>query len=925
MINKYISYWLKALFAVSAFAVAFTVSPISAAEDEEDEVEEEVVVTGSRIARSAADGASPIITIDASDIEATGEISLAEVLRQQTVNSFGSFQPSSGTTAQSQATISLRGAGAGRTLVLLDSKRMAGSPSYGGVAANINSIPFAAVERVEILTDGASAVYGSDALAGVINIIMKKDFEGAELSYYTGSPERAGGDQESFSFTAGLSSDVGNVVISFEHDDRDIVYMKDRWWSQNNYYPGVTEATATSYFDTINASFYSCNMWSYAGPGFGYEAIPACVGNSDFLGGGKTFDYGGGGVVLYPYNQIMAEDASSGRDTVFVNYNYDINDNHSINARAIVTRVQSKGRYAPVAGYFGVACSLWAGCPYTEAQLKAGAGWTTDENGVEVPGASDWDDVSIYYRMRSVGPRLGYNTDYMKDYLLEFTGSIGDSGINYSAFAHHTHLDYGHMGYNYTVRSVASALALDGTFEFANMSEEQATQLRYTEVSEDDMKLQHGGFTLTGDLEMLDFGAGSAAWAAGLEYMSTAYSVQVDAQREAGNVMGSAGSSSSGYRDIRAQYIELNVPLTDWAELNLATRHDDYSDFGSTDNSKFSLRIQAMDNLVLRASYAESFIAPTLDSLGMSTAFSADSAVDRIECANLSLTGSSCRSGQKRVYRLANPDLGPEEGEYTNFGLVYNPLPELSIVLDVYELKLENQEQLISASDLLLAEWAGTLDNITSVVPTARIDRKPYVAGSSDVDDGTGMCNYAGRMEPCKGALDFIYAPMANFGGFEVSGMDLAIDYTFETERFGTFVPKLDLSMIDEYMAEDYLSGPMVDLVGRNGLPEMRGLLTLNWFKGNFSAYYQIEYIDSMYENSSFDVATLSSSASGNLDSHETHNVQFSWDGPTNTTVTLGIRNLEDKDPILDSGLEWNSYLYDLYGRTYFARITQRF
>ena len=923
MYTKYISYWKRALFAATAMTLAFTASPVFADEDE-DEVEEEVIVTGSRIARSPEDGASPIITIDAADIEATGEISLAEVLRQQSVNSFGSFQPSSGSTAQSQATISLRGAGAGRTLVLLDGKRMAGSPSYGGVAANINSIPFAAVERVEILTDGASALYGSDALAGVINIIMKKDFEGAELSIYSGSPERAGGDQEAYSFTAGISSDVGNVVLSFEHDDRDIVYMKDRHWSGRNYRDGYDATTADQAFThTLNGSFYSCNMYSAYGSGYGYEAIPGCVGNDAFLAGGQLFSYGHNaadgsydrsqGILLYPYNQIMAEDASSGRDTIFVNYNYDINDNHSINARGIYTRVQSKGRFAPVAGAFSVSCLAWADCPYqAEVQAAIDGGATAAEAG---------DTHYIYYRMRSVGPRLGYNMDVMKDYMLEFTGTIGETGINYSAFAHHTHMDYNQTGYNYTLASVASALAEAGTFEFANMSATQATQLRHTVLSEDDMKLRHGGFTLSGELP-IELPGGVVDWVFGTEYMSTAYSVMVDPQSESGNVMGSAGNSSAGYRDIRAQFAEFRLPVTDDIEVNFAHRHDDYSDFGSADNSKLSLRWQAMDNLVVRTSYSESFIAPTLDSLNMSTAFSADTSTDYFFCAN---AGTTVCSAQRNTYRLANPDLGPEEGEYTNFGIVYNPIPEVSIVVDYYELKLENMEQLVSANDLLLAEWAGVLDGITSRVPNAAIVRMPYNAGTSVLDDGNGNCNYATGSQPCKGVIDEIYAPMANFGGIDTSGIDLAIDYTIETDNWGTFVPKLDITLIDEYMMEDYLGGPMVDKVGRNGLPEFRGLLTLNWYRGNISGYYQIEHIDSMYENSSFDVPTLSSSASGSLDSHTTHNVQLTIDLPTNTDITFGIRNLEDKDPIIDSNAEWNSYLYDLYGRTFFARITQRF
>ena len=916
------SFSIRSLLALS-LVLSFSTTMFSADDDEADDEIEEVIVTGSRIARAETDGASPIIAITAEDIRASGEMSLAEVLRQSSVNSFGSFQPSSGSTAQSQATISLRGAGAGRTLVLLDGKRMAGSPSYGGVASNINSIPFSAVERVEILTDGGSALYGSDALAGVVNVIMKKDFEGAEAYIYSGNPERGGGEQEAFGFTAGLTSELGNVVISFEHDSREIVYMADRWWSQRNFIDGKDASNATSYFDTLNASFYSCNMYSSASPGFGYEAIPACVGQSDFLGNGNTYDYGGGGVVLYPYNQIMAEDASTGRDTMFVNYNYDINDNHSVNARGIVTKVNGFGRYAPVAGFFGVECSKWGGCPYTEAELKAGGGWTAADiaAGTSANGITDWDDISIYYRMRSVGPRIGKNTDYFTDYLIDFTGDLGFA--DYSAFLHHSRADYGHMGYNYTLKSVASKLAEDGDFEFANMSDTQAGKLRYTEVSEDDMALSHAGFTLIGDVDTGLPVSGPLDWVVGFEYMSTDYSVKVDAQRESGNVMGSAGSSSSGYRDIRAWFAEFRLPITDDIELNFAHRADDYSDFGSANNSKVSARWQAMDNLVVRASFSESFIAPTLDSLGMSTAFSADTATDRVQAAN---AGVAARGQQKQVYRLANPDLGPETGEYVNFGIVWNITDDLSLAIDAYELTLENQETLVSASDLLLAEWAGVLGNITSANPTARIVRNNYVAGSSAVDDGTGMCQYGQASKvACLGSLKEIYAPMANAGGFEVSGFDIALDYAYDTENWGTFRPMLDVTMVNEYLGEDYLGGPLVELQGRNGLPEMRANFTLAWGKGDWNAYYQIEFIDSMYESSGFDVATLSSTPSGSLPSHMTQNIQISYTAQTDTTVTFGIRNIEDEDPVIDSDYGWNGYLYDIYGRTFTLKLEQKF
>ena len=191
-------------------------------------------------------------------------------------------------------------------------------------------------------------------------------------------------------------------------------------------------------------------------------------------------------------------------------------------------------------------------------------------------------------------------------------------------------------------------------------------------------------------------------------------------------------------------------------------------------------------------------------------------------------------------------------------------MDNLSIVVDAYELTLENAEVLITANDLL-AEWAG-VSNITE--PTARIVRNPYVAGSSAVDDGTGMCQYGQAQSSLFGSLKEIYAPMANAGGFEISGFDIAIDYNYDTENWGTF-RLLDVTIVDEYMTEDYFGGPYVDKAGRNGLPDMRANLTLAWDRGDWSAYYQYEYIASMYESSSFDVATLTSSASGSF--------RFSW------------------------------------------------
>ena len=130
------------------------------------------------------------------------------------------------------ANISLRGAGSGRTLILLDGKRMPGSPKQSGAAANINVIPTAAIDRVEILTDGASAIYGGDAAAGVVNVILKDNFEGVSFRGGTTEPDMPGGKEDSFSVTVGGSGERSSFVMTLEHQERNTIYWKDRWYTK---------------------------------------------------------------------------------------------------------------------------------------------------------------------------------------------------------------------------------------------------------------------------------------------------------------------------------------------------------------------------------------------------------------------------------------------------------------------------------------------------------------------------------------------------------------------------------------------------------------------------------------------------------------------------------------------------------------------
>ena len=194
---------LKKLPSAIQFALfvgaASLVSGNALAQDEEGAEEEattldRIQVTGSRLSRADIEGAVPVIVIDREQIDASGDVSVADVLRDSTFASFGNFRPVSGSSAQSLATIDLRGLGSGRTLVLVDGRRAPTNPMSASSGTDLNAIPLAAVERIEILSDGASAVYGSDAIGGVVNIILRKDYDGVELRYGIGQTDVKGGD-----------------------------------------------------------------------------------------------------------------------------------------------------------------------------------------------------------------------------------------------------------------------------------------------------------------------------------------------------------------------------------------------------------------------------------------------------------------------------------------------------------------------------------------------------------------------------------------------------------------------------------------------------------------------------------------------------------------------------------------------------------
>jgi iron complex outermembrane receptor protein len=845
-------------FAMGATA-ALTVLPAANTFADESTLEE-VVVTGSFIKRAPIDGASPVSTITADDIKIEGDFSVADSLRSSALNSFGSFSERSGSSAQSQATINLRGAGSNRTLVLLDGKRLPGSPTMGGQSANLNAIPMAAIDRIEVLTDGASSTYGSDAIAGVVNIIPKKDFEGVEISGGIGYRDRDTGlTSKEFSIVAGTSSDKGNITIAFDHQSREGISDAARDFTAAK----AVDLNGDGDFDAYTAEMDGWSIYgaTVAAPDFSTAtASPLCdsliseYGNDVFLKADASEDWGTPGATycMYAYANVSYNRASVDRNTLYVNSDYAVSDEVEWFGRAMFVQNSSFGRYAPPAAPWRNMAADNPHNPYGE-------------------------ETTGYFRWVGIGTRDGNIDDYNIDLL---TGLRGTGDLNWEVYYHRNktdnksvgqyYLSYGGLAYNQ-----ANDIDLGSEAGIANM---KATTLQESDSTFDQFFAGFG-------FEAGELGGGSISHYVGSEYMEVTYGDVYDGQSEAGLVGGSAGNTSAGERDITALFYEALLPVTDDLEVNVAVRYDDYSDFGSNTAPKVSARYQLTDDVVLRASYSEAFRAPGLDELNAKTTFSAEGAIDYAQ--------GKTTAQQYDTYYTSNSNLGPETSEYTNLGIVWNATDDTTVTLDYFDLQIDNVIRTKSLQSLLSDEQAGL---ITALAPDA---------------DTTGQTFYLKRA--ATGVLLEAGTGYNNGEGFNIEGIDLNITTGFDTE-IGEFGVRWNNSFVLGY--EQELGGAVVDTAGWSGQPDYRSVLTLSFMRGDHFVALNSSYIASTTEFESQGASGWETS--GQLDSWLTHNLTYSYDMGEYGKVTATINNLTDEDPVLSSAGTWDNYdLYDNFGRDY--------
>ena len=838
-----------------------------------------IEVTGSRIKRAEIEGPSPITVVTREDIEVSGELSVADFLRNNVFNSYGSARESSGSASGSFASFSMRGLGSAYTLVLLDGRRMTKSASQDGAAANINLIPTAAVERIEILREGAGAIYGADAIGGVINVILRKDYEGLNFSAGYESPTGAGPNANSASISGGISSDRGNVTFVLDHAERELMYNRDilSILADKGYSP-TTPGLASAFLSAFNApaNFFSGST--------GLVGAPGCENYENSVRAGA--------VCRFHHMMTSANEASLRRDSLMVNANYELTDNTSFFFRGIATDTRSLGVYAsaPVDSFPTIA----ADNPYNPFGV----------------------DGTLYYRFTPLGTRDALRRDYYRDYSFGLQGSndwLG--GSSWEVYAGHGRVSLSSVNYNYGLASALQNAIDSGTFNPFDPTHPSvaaaAPSIGHTVYVENQQVTKSFGGSLGFDL--FEIGGRPSSFVVGFDYFDDSLTFQYDSQSAAGNVFGSAGAGLGGERTNYAVYFEGLLPLAESLNLSLAGRYDDYDDVGSKFSPRASLEFRPLDSLLLRGSWGQGFRAPTMGDLygapsttnleippvagagllgGDPTACSALTAY-RTASGNATYQPypvDPCGTNAQYQFTVtSNPLLEPEESTNWGAGIVWSPTENLSIAVDYYDIKLENIITNVPRAMALQFGMEGR--------PSYGVTRGPSITTPT----GTTLI----------GPVQNILLPIDNGAMQRTKGVDLDVNWRWDLGNAGQLNTKFVYSHV---IADDFtaIAADTSENAGEFGYPQDRSQLAFTWERGDLGAAFITNYIGSH----------------DFIPSWTTFDAQVNVNVPWNAKVSLGVRNLANKIPPLSTAYGspfYDNSLYNMYGRVPYIRYEQSF
>ena len=985
--NTKVTHAVRLALVFGAASTAALSATAVAQETEEAKKVERIEVTGSRIKRTDMETAQPVLAISQEDISRSGLVSVGDVLKEISTNGAAlGLQTNNGNTGGASR-VNLRNCSSNRTLVLVNGRRWVADLNG---AVDLSTIPLAAIRSVEILKDGASSIYGTDAMCGVVNIITKNDFDGAEVSAYNGQTSFEDGKRETYSATFGTSTEKSNALINVSYTKQEPIMGADREISSVPIFglPANVSINGGRASGTTPYGQFPVKGVSYTLP----TGKTGCVTNkvctpatlTDF----RAFDGNTDGYNFAPVNYIQqpsetlslyAQAGYAITDTL--NWKTEVLFNERTSTAQLAAqpltqlKISADNMYNPFRDIlnadpdptkrfiFGGSFRPIASPRVFNAEVDTWRFGTSLDGEFELADRTfTWDAAATYSDNSFVALKEGFFE------LNRFTTAIGPSFLNSQGVA--------------TCGTAAAPIAGCVPFNlFGGPTGVTQAMLDYVSVSPRDLsyaKMWDYSANITTDL--FELPAGMVQVAAGTEIRRESGFTSPEPLTVLGQVLGdNAATPTKGGYGLKEVYLEANLPLladmtmVESLDLSVSTRYSDYSSFGDTTNSSYKLTYRPTSELMFRASFNEGFRAPSIQELyqGMNDtrptaqdpcskpttgALAADIAA---RCAAAGVPASYTQKlAQVQAKAGGNPNLQPETSESWAGGVVYSPdfIDGLSLTLDWYKIEIANAVGAYTAQ---------------------RVFDGCYKEGDAKfcqllTRDMTGTLN--GNI----GEVNFMALTNQNFkGGSHVEGVDLNIDYRFTTD-YGTWRVNMDNAYViydgslgklkrgeltlDGSLSGGNLSGRLSPGNSTGGTAyRLKSNTTLTWSKDDWNASVTAQYLGKLTEECNLIITAangLKQPALKNLCSNPdgtrmgytlvngqpvekpneawaTNELkatvyfdgQIGWTSPWNSDISVGVRNIFDKEPPVAYSAFANSFdpNYRTPGRFYYVSFTQKF
>ncbi len=901
-------------FAVAQACMGIAIGTIAtSATAQQPQKIDRVEVTGSNIKRIEGESALPITIYKREDIEKTGATNAADLLDKLQLNSGATVNISNGVgdgLTPGFAGASLRGLGPNNTLVLLNGRRLA-NYAFQGAAVDVNSIPLAAIERVEILKDGASAVYGTDAIGGVINFILRKDYQGIEGSYFKTKTRRGGGDNEKYTVTGGygdLNKDRFNILISLDKEKSDAVAASQREFAKTGLRPDLDQVKTSG-----NA--YPANIRAGSGRGNPTAATGCLPAKGSYFiieqsNRNCRYDYTAA-LDIYPpidrkgavaratfqlnaENQLFGEYTYSENKATYASSETPINDFSAAGDRPIIFPASSK---------------------YYPAPFRRPDGSLATPTG----------DLAIAWRGKDAGRRTDEATSEQSRFVVGAKGSFGAWDYD-TAFNHAESKVSDRYTDGYVSEARMRAAILTGAVNVFTVNGQDAAGQAALNTAKilGEVRQSKGtvdSFDIKGSTELMKLPAGVLSMALGAEARKEKFNDRPAAVLSSGDVLGGGGNypGANADRKVTAFFAEFVAPITKDVEATFAVRTDHYSDFGNSTNPKVAIRWTPSKTWLVRGSYNTGFRAPSLPDLYVAryNSNTADSHSDPLRCflpANNFVQDTEC-DAQTINQVGGNRNLQPEKSRQGTVGFVFEPQPGLSLGVDYYW--IERKSSIGSLGD-------NTLYNNFAKYSATKFVRFGRAASGACTNDQPGAPTPANI--PC--AISTVVQITENLGIYRLAGVDVSASSSHNTP-FGKLKFGIEGTYITKYEYQNEVNGTFFNNAGNftsdNGaISRWRHVLSAAWTSGVWSASVSQNFVLGYRDD------TTGATAPRRVGSVETYDAQGIWTGFKGLTVVLGVKNMFDRDPPASRQgqsfqVGYDPRYGDAIGRVFYGKIAYAF